>query len=100
MTTAWQVGFVAIAALVLLLTAVVIGLMRRVSGALERVEAVLEELASLSPQQGLELGNTVPTFYVKDSSGLDIASDSLWSRGPAVVAFLSHGCEPCQTNDS
>jgi len=81
---------------VLLLTALVVGLMRRVSGVLERAEQAFEGLASFSPEQGLQPGDIVTGFTLKDSSGSVVTSDSLWAHAPAIVAFLSRGCEPCE----
>jgi hypothetical protein len=40
------------------------------------------------------IGVDAPTFSVEDYKGR-IIDDSLYARGTAIVAFLTHHCEPC-----
>lgn len=92
MTGPWQLAFVALATLVLVLGVVVLGLLRRVGAALDRVEQLYDVG---SPVLGLRAGARVSAFEV---SGSDGSRRVLPSDGPGevfLVLLVGMDCEAC-----
>jgi AhpC/TSA family len=91
-TGPWIAAFVALSALVFVLTLLVLGTFRRITPLLERTEARLA--AAPARQSGLPQGTAVPPFVAADSTGQTFTDADL--RGSrTLVLFLGSGCQAC-----
>jgi hypothetical protein len=95
MSGPWAAAVIALWCVVILLTFAVLGVLRRISGVLEVAESRLRSGPVLGGTGGLEIGERVEPFSVRDSSGTEIRSDALYEDG-AVLVFMGWECEPCQ----
>lgn len=95
MTGPWIIAFCLLSVAVLTLAFIVIGLLNRFGPVLDKMQSIGADLASISPDQGLQRGRRVPSFHVVDQAGQSVSSAELWAEGPTLCLLLSPGCEPC-----
>jgi hypothetical protein len=94
MTGPWLLAFLALAALVLLMAVVQVGILRRVTVLLERAEAAVAAGGSGAGGDGLNPGARIAPFTASTIDGRRFDSDSV--TGEAMWLLLSAGCGPCQ----
>lgn len=95
MTTPWIVAFVALAALVILVGLLLLGLLRRITPLLEESQELIGSASRRLTIGGLPPGATVPAFAAEEVGGGVFTQDDL--RGePSVVLFLDDGCAACE----
>lgn len=91
MSPAWIAAFLALAALNLALVGVVLGVVRRALAVLEGGQD-----APLMARDGPPPGAPLPAFEGSTLDGRRVESSELLGE-PAVLLFLSEGCEACDT---
>src|ERR1700686_2158148 len=94
MSGPWIAAFVVLWILVLVLSALVLGLLRRGEGGLTAAESRASSL-NPSPKFGLRPGQIVRAFVGYDRADKVVDSIELFDDGPAVVLFVEPGCRPC-----
>lgn len=95
MTGPWQAAFLVLAAMVLALGIIVLGLLRRFSEALERVES--RGPAVLGPSMGLPAGSHVPPITLLTATGERVRLfDPAAGHDPFVVLLLEPECIACK----
>lgn len=94
MTTPWIVAFIALAALVLLLGLVVLGLLRRITPILEESQELLSASSRRLTIGGLPPGATVPHFEAVEIGGGVFTDEDV--RQQSVVLFLDDRCTACE----
>jgi hypothetical protein len=97
MSTAWTIAYFVLAAGLLLVALLVLGLFRRIAFVLEQAE---EQMASASaataaPSGGIAPGTPVPLATARRPDGSAFSTDELTGRR-SIVLFLSATCAPCQ----
>jgi cytochrome c biogenesis protein CcmG, thiol:disulfide interchange protein DsbE len=88
MSVPWQVAFLALWAVVLLQTGLVLILYRQVG-------LVYLGQRSARSRDGLPIGASAPPWEAPDQTGRAVRSDAYLGR-PLVLAFADPGCGPCQ----
>jgi len=87
LTAPWVSAFIVLWIAVITTMLLALGLIKRVGPALEALESATRE--------GLGEGSKLPAFEVVRSSGEVLSADDM--KGvPAVILFLSPGCQPCE----
>lgn len=94
MTTPWIAAFVALAAFVVLIGLLVLGLFRRITPLLEESQELIASASRRLTIGGLPPGATVPAFTAEEVDGGVFTQDDL--RGElSVVLFLDEDCAAC-----
>lgn len=94
MTGMWIFAFISLAAVVVLLAVVVLGLLRRLEPLMEQSQMLLSASARRLTIGGLPPGSTVRPFAAHDVRGAPFTDLDL--RGATnVVLFLDDGCAAC-----
>ena len=96
MTGPWIAAFSALAALVVVLGLVLLGLVRRIAEVLEEAESRLRSQPQIMDLGGLAPGTRVPPFDLSDAQGAIVSFAELGGE-PFIAAILSPGCAPCKT---
>jgi len=94
MSSAWIVAYCALAALVLLLALLVLGLMRRIIPTLEQTQELLSAAAQRAIIGGLTPGSTVPSFVVETTDGSRF-TEADFGADRTVVLFIEDSCTAC-----
>jgi hypothetical protein len=92
MPIGWAVTVVVLCVVVVVLSAILIGLMRQIAPVLERAAAADRAGVALQ-SQGPPVGQRIPDFAASGPDGT-ITAERLHGQ-PAVLLFLSVGCGPC-----
>ena len=97
MSAPWIVAFGVLAALVAVVTFVLLGVLRRCLPLLEQADALLRDGAAPPIPVGLTAGTRVPDFRVVDpGSGAAFGISDLNGRR-SIVLFLGPSCPACRT---
>jgi hypothetical protein len=90
-TAPWIVAYGVLAAVVLVVAVLMLGVLRRVVPLLENVEAGSQAMLPA----GLPLGSRVPEFVALAPDGSPFDESDL-GDDPAVLLFIGAGCPPCE----
>lgn len=97
MSQGWAIVVVAIAALTLTNTALLVGLLKRHEAVLARAEAAGRTARRGGLLMGLDPGSTIGSFHAVDGDGATLTDVELGRAAPYVLVLLEPGCAACET---